>query len=86
MSLTTPFFPTFSLPASNCGFISATTSPLSPKRFLTAGIIVLNEINDTSIDAKSNGTPISSGVTYLIFVLSMQTTLSSVLNFQANCP
>ena len=85
-SLTTPFLPTFSLPASNCGFISATISPHSPKRLYAAGNTFESDIKETSILAKSILSPMSSGFTYLILVFSITTTLVSFLSFHANCP
>ena len=63
LSLTTPFFPTFSLPASNCGFIKHTILPLSVRRFFTGKSTFVREINDTSIDANSILSSIASGVT-----------------------
>ena len=46
----------------------------------------VRDINDTSIEANSILSSISSGVTYRIFVFSIQTTLSSFLSFHASCP
>ena len=46
----------------------------------------MSEIKETSIEEKSIFSPKSSGVTYRIFVFSIQTTRSSCLNFQASCP
>ena len=52
----------------------------------TAGRTFVRDINDTSIDANSITSSMSSGVTYLMFVFSIQTTLSSFLSFHASCP
>ena len=49
-------------------------------------LTVLSEINETSIEEKSISSPKSSGVTYRIFVFSMQITLGSFLSFQSSCP
>ena len=54
-SRTTPFFPTFSLPASNCGLIRHTISPFSVRRFLTGRRTLVREIKDTSMEEKSAG-------------------------------
>ena len=45
---------------------------------------VVSDIKETSIDTKSSLSGTSFSVKYLTFVLSMQTTLSSVLSFQSN--
>jgi len=57
-SRTTPFFPTFSRPASNWGLMRQATCPPSFKTRCTAGRINFSEINDTSMLAKSS----SSGI------------------------
>ena len=48
--------------------------------------IVDGEIKETSMEEKSTGSPISSGVTYRMLVFSIQTTRSSCLNFQSSWP
>ena len=62
-SLTTPFLPTFSLPASNCGFIRQTISALSFRRLTAAGRTLVREMKDTSTEAKSAFSGKSSSVT-----------------------
>ena len=61
-SRTTPFLPTFSLPASNWGLIRQTICPPSFKRFLAGSKILVREIKDTSTEAKSSLSAISAGV------------------------
>ncbi len=58
-SRTTPFFPTLPLPASNCGFIKHTACPSCFNNFANTGRTSFNEINDTSMLAKSSLSPIS---------------------------
>ena len=86
LSRTTPFFPTFSFPASNCGLIRQTISPPSRNNSFAGPRTFVREIKDTSTEAKSSTSAISSGVTYRIFVFSMQTTRSSFRSFQASWP
>ena len=62
-SRTTPFFPTFSRPASNWGLMRQTISPPSLKRSRAGIKTLVREINDTSTDAKSSTSSISAGVT-----------------------
>ena len=62
-SRTTPFFPTFSLPASNCGLIRQTISPSSVRRFLTGRSTFVREMKETSIDENCAGSCRSSGST-----------------------
>ena len=63
LSLTTPFLPTFPFPASNCGFIKATISPSIFNNSLALGKTSFKDIKDTSIDAKSANSFVSSIVT-----------------------
>ena len=63
LSRTTPFLPTFSLPASNCGFIRHTALPPSFKSVRITGIMCESDINETSTEAKSNKSGTCSFVT-----------------------
>ena len=51
-SLTTPFFPTFSRPASTYGLIRQTMSLPGTESFLTTGSTRESEMKETSIDTK----------------------------------
>ncbi len=59
-SRTTPFFPTFALPASNCGFTRAITSLPGTSNVFKTGKMSFNEINDTSIVANSGKPSVKS--------------------------
>ena len=85
-SRTTPCLPTFSLPASNCGFIRHTICPSLARSAFTGPRTFVSEINETSMLENWILSAISSGVTYRIFVFSMQTTRSSLRSFHASCP
>ena len=52
-SLTTPFLPTFSLPASNWGLIRQTISPPGGRMAAAGGRILDREMKETSTLAKS---------------------------------
>lgn len=84
--LTIPFFPTSSLPASNCGFIRATIIPLSEIKEKALGKIKVKEINETSIEIKSNFSWIKDSSKYLILVLSIVITFGFDLIDQSICP
>ena len=49
LSRTTPFLPTRSRPASNCGLMSEMNAPSSPMISAAAGRILVMEMKDTSI-------------------------------------
>ncbi len=80
-----PFF-TKPLPASNCGLIKAITSPLSFNNPFNTGKTFSKEIKETSMVAKSNKKSNLSLSRYLILVLSIHTTLSSLRKVQSSCP
>ncbi len=85
-SLTIPFRPTFSRPASNCGLIRAIIFPPGFNKVLATGSTSVREIKATSITAMSQLSPRSSGLTNLMFVRSMTTTLVSWRSLQSSWP
>ena len=85
-SLIMPFFSTSAFMTSNWGLINARASPPGFKNSFTFGITFSRDINDTSITAMSNPSPISLNSRYLIFLSSITTTLLSFLNRQSRIP
>ena len=61
-------------------------SPPSRKSPYSAGKISFREIKDTSTEAKSSSSGISSWVRYRALVRSMHTTRASLRSFQSSCP
>ena len=66
--------------------MSATISPVSLSRVYATGRTFVSEMKATSMEAKSRGSPIISGVTVRMFVRSMLRTRASVRSFQASWP
>ena len=62
-SLTTPFLPTFPLPASNWGLTRQTKHAPSLRRRQATGRTRVREINETSMEMKSMGSGTCSSVT-----------------------
>src|SRR6266700_2609500 len=60
-SRTTPPLPTASLPASNCGLTSSSSSPSGRVAPASAGSTSRREMNDRSATVRSTGPPIASG-------------------------
>ncbi len=84
--LTTPFFPTAALPASNWGFTRQMQSPGEARILLTAGMIFFREMNETSITAIPGTSGRSLGSRFLALNLSITETLGSFLKRHASWP
>ena len=83
---TIPPFPTFSGPASNCGFTSAMISPSGARRSRTAGRTFSSEMKETSITARSGVSGSASGRRWRMLVRSRTVTRGSLRSFQASWP